>query len=503
MAFSIEVEEWVGGVWHRFITRRADPDFTHAQVQLSDLQRSLALLYHALGGASAVQIQAAQPRELLLRRNLLQQVAGTCKQMPVAWCDAQNLRLPPSLAVFPHAELNRELYRWLAMLAAVADGMRHWGRDNQRWVGELLRRYPALRPRYQRLVEAHLRLRPDPDSLPPASAALERDLRQALREPGSVTDFAHDERAPWPLPLWLYPPQAQGTGACSELPEEGEGSAASPNPAQRKLRKRASRIDDGGGKGGLLLFRLESLFSWSEHVQLDRCNDDSEDLDAALVAEDLDELTLSLQRTRKGGGLRLDLDLPGADQDDLPLGEGLRLPEWDYRRASLHEDHVCVQLYHPRAAEAQALPARLALPASTAKGCFVAPTIIELGSIRDLRREHFGPVLHVVRFGAGVEALAQVVADINATGFGLTLGLHSRIAETRRFVQAHARVGNFYVNRNQIGAVVESQPFGGEGLSGTGPKAGGPHYLARFATERVMTIDTTAAGGNASLLAAG
>jgi RHH-type proline utilization regulon transcriptional repressor/proline dehydrogenase/delta 1-pyrroline-5-carboxylate dehydrogenase len=96
-----------------------------------------------------------------------------------------------------------------------------------------------------------------------------------------------------------------------------------------------------------------------------------------------------------------------------------------------------------------------------------------------------------------------VLDDINATGFGLTLGLHSRIAATRRFVQARARVGNFYVNRNQIGAVVESQPFGGEGLSGTGPKAGGPHYLLRFSTERVMTIDTTAAGGNASLLAAG
>ncbi|MFN3864103.1 MAG: bifunctional proline dehydrogenase/L-glutamate gamma-semialdehyde dehydrogenase PutA [Erythrobacter sp.] len=144
---------------------------------------------------------------------------------------------------------------------------------------------------------------------------------------------------------------------------------------------------------------------------------------------------------------------------------------------------------------------RLPLPAACAGGCFVAPTIIEVPSIRALDDEHFGPILHVARFGAG--ELAQVVADINATGFGLTLGLHSRIAETRRFVQAHARVGNFYVNRNQIGAVVESQPFGGEGLSGTGPKAGGPHYLARFATERVMTIDTTAAGGNASLLAAG
>jgi RHH-type transcriptional regulator, proline utilization regulon repressor / proline dehydrogenase / delta 1-pyrroline-5-carboxylate dehydrogenase len=144
---------------------------------------------------------------------------------------------------------------------------------------------------------------------------------------------------------------------------------------------------------------------------------------------------------------------------------------------------------------------RLDLPPVAAKGCFVAPTIIEMPSISALEEEHFGPVLHIVRFAAG--AIEQVIADINATGFGLTLGLHSRIAATRDLVRARAKVGNFYVNRNQIGAVVESQPFGGEGLSGTGPKAGGPHYLARFATERVMTIDTTAAGGNASLLAAG
>ncbi len=141
------------------------------------------------------------------------------------------------------------------------------------------------------------------------------------------------------------------------------------------------------------------------------------------------------------------------------------------------------------------------LPETPAKGHFVAPTIIAIAGIADLSKENFGPVLHVVRFKSG--ELGKVVADINATGYGLTLGLHSRIAETRRFVQAHAKVGNFYVNRNQIGAVVGSQPFGGEGLSGTGPKAGGPHYLARFATERVVTIDTTAAGGNASLLAAG
>ncbi len=142
---------------------------------------------------------------------------------------------------------------------------------------------------------------------------------------------------------------------------------------------------------------------------------------------------------------------------------------------------------------------RRKLPKGASKGCFVAPTIIEIASIRDLRRENFGPVLHVARFPA--DQLERVVEDINAVGYGLTLGLHSRIAETARTVERLARVGNLYVNRNQIGAVVESQPFGGEGLSGTGPKAGGPHYVLRFATERVVCIDTTAAGGNASLLA--
>ncbi|HZB68776.1 MAG TPA: bifunctional proline dehydrogenase/L-glutamate gamma-semialdehyde dehydrogenase PutA, partial [Sphingomicrobium sp.] len=143
---------------------------------------------------------------------------------------------------------------------------------------------------------------------------------------------------------------------------------------------------------------------------------------------------------------------------------------------------------------------RLPLPNEAAHGSFVAPAMYEIKSLSDLNRENFGPILHVVRFAA--EDLGKVVDDINATGYGLTLGLQSRIDTVREFVEQRARVGNFYVNRNQIGAVVESQPFGGEGLSGTGPKAGGPHYVARFATERVTCIDTTAAGGNATLMAA-
>jgi RHH-type proline utilization regulon transcriptional repressor/proline dehydrogenase/delta 1-pyrroline-5-carboxylate dehydrogenase len=138
-------------------------------------------------------------------------------------------------------------------------------------------------------------------------------------------------------------------------------------------------------------------------------------------------------------------------------------------------------------------------PKEAAHGCFVAPAFYEIQSLSQLNRENFGAILHVIRFPG--DKLDKVVEDINATGYGLTLGLQSRIDSVRDYVEEHARVGNFYVNRNQIGAVVESQPFGGEGLSGTGPKAGGPHYVARFATERVTCIDTTAAGGNASLMA--
>jgi RHH-type proline utilization regulon transcriptional repressor/proline dehydrogenase/delta 1-pyrroline-5-carboxylate dehydrogenase len=132
-------------------------------------------------------------------------------------------------------------------------------------------------------------------------------------------------------------------------------------------------------------------------------------------------------------------------------------------------------------------------------GHFVAPTMIRIDRIGDLTREIFGPVLHVVRYDG--ERLDDVIDAINATGYGLTLGLHSRIDAVAAHVAARARVGNVYVNRNQIGAVVGVQPFGGRGLSGTGPKAGGPHYLLRFAEEKTISTDVTAAGGNAALMA--
>jgi len=144
---------------------------------------------------------------------------------------------------------------------------------------------------------------------------------------------------------------------------------------------------------------------------------------------------------------------------------------------------------------------RYAGPLPTGAGHYIAPCVIELDQPEDLAREIFGPILHVVRWKTG--ELEQLVERINARGYGLTLGVHSRISDHIERVCRRAKIGNIYVNRSMIGAVVGVQPFGGEGLSGTGPKAGGPNYLLRFCTERVVSVDLTSLGGNAGLLGLG
>jgi RHH-type proline utilization regulon transcriptional repressor/proline dehydrogenase/delta 1-pyrroline-5-carboxylate dehydrogenase len=141
---------------------------------------------------------------------------------------------------------------------------------------------------------------------------------------------------------------------------------------------------------------------------------------------------------------------------------------------------------------------RARISEDAAGGRFFAPLVVELPNLSMVEREIFGPIVHVVRYRAS--ELDQVIDAVNAKGYGLTLGVHTRIDSTAERIAKRARVGNVYINRNMIGAVVGVQPFGGLGLSGTGPKAGGPHYLPRFATEQTVTTNTAAVGGNTTLL---
>jgi RHH-type proline utilization regulon transcriptional repressor/proline dehydrogenase/delta 1-pyrroline-5-carboxylate dehydrogenase len=184
--------------------------------------------------------------------------------------------------------------------------------------------------------------------------------------------------------------------------------------------------------------------------------------------------------------------------DELKLGDPMRL-DTDIGPVIDEEARGTLQKHADAMAREAKLLRRLPLGPDCANGTFFAPHVFEIDSIARLKREVFGPVLHVVRYSA--DRLEAVCDAINATGYGLTLGVHSRIEETADLIRERIHAGNIYVNRNQVGAVVGVQPFGGEGLSGTGPKAGGPNYLLRFALERTYTVNTTAAGGNAALLA--
>jgi RHH-type proline utilization regulon transcriptional repressor/proline dehydrogenase/delta 1-pyrroline-5-carboxylate dehydrogenase len=202
------------------------------------------------------------------------------------------------------------------------------------------------------------------------------------------------------------------------------------------------------------------------------------------IQEDIADRTLAL--------------LSGA-MDDLVVGDPSR-PETDIgpvisgRAAEQLGQHVA------RMRKEAKLLKSVPLDERHSHGSFVAPQLVELRDARQLASEQFGPILHVVRFRAA--ELDQVIESIRSSGYGLTLGVQTRIDATWQRVHAGTMVGNMYVNRNMVGAVVGVQPFGGSGLSGTGPKAGGPHYLLRFATERTLTINTTAAGGNTALLSA-
>ncbi len=337
------MEEFVGEVWHKLITGQARSDFGAARVELATLQSQLATYFRALGGEPGKSVEGADERRFATRRKLAQRVAGTHRRFPVCWQDDRSLKLPLSLACFEDAELNEALYFWLTALAAQQPQVRHWLTDNQQATLALLRQRPGLVAGYQRLATATLAMRPLLSSLKGAEREREAVIQQAIREPGSVDALPRAKGDPLPVVLWLYPAPLQSFACAPEdnLDDQGEGGTAMETPEGG--RKQAERTDDGKETDGLLVFKLESLFSWTEQVALDRPQEEDLDQDLNGVAEDLDVITLSRQRRAGSAGIKFDMDLPAAQHDDLPVGDGIRLPEWDYRKQVLLEDYCLLQ----------------------------------------------------------------------------------------------------------------------------------------------------------------
>lgn len=354
------MEEQVGIAWHRLINRLAARRFPEAAVELASVSRAAALLFRALGGDHGVAVQAGVQTLHGARRSLLERLAGSARKVDLAWVDHQALRLPPVIDAFPATSLNRDLYFWLAALCAVDPQPRlPWLARNQAAVQAIIRDYPGLAARYGRLVEAEIARRPQISKLAPDEARQEQAIRAALRKPGSVAALPAARRPPHPVLLWLRP----------ELPATGKNTPPDKSPDQPsqtanalqsdKKRRTAEHTEMPERKDGLLIFRPESIFSWTEYAKVEHETKENEDQDLAQAADDLDVIAIARDSRNIAKKLSMTLDLPTAESDNPPLDGGRMLPEWDYRTHTLKPDQCRVNTIPLADAKPCALPEHL------------------------------------------------------------------------------------------------------------------------------------------------
>lgn len=384
------MEETVGLLWHRLITRAAGGHFPTAAVKLKEIEKVAGVFFRALGGDPGLRVAAATADGHGARRSLLQRIAGADERISRGRMDIATLRLPPAIDALPERGLNRDLYLWLAALAAGhgagdpdADAAADAAlaplpggefdtaatrelRENQRATLRALQRWPGIETRYRRLVDAVIAQRPRLDKLPTAEAAREHLLRQALRAPGSVAalpPLPPKARATQPVLLWLSDFRGAQQGGLTGMGSGGEAGEADTSKPGRDASEQAHRVDrqeDAPEQHGMIIpFRAESLLSVAEFIKVKRSTDDDPDDNAADAAANLDKLSITRDGERVASKVRFDLDLPSAAEDDIVLGEGIPLPEWDYRKSLLREDHVRLIELTPSVHDVRAAPCPL------------------------------------------------------------------------------------------------------------------------------------------------
>lgn len=340
------MEEYVGELWDRLITGAAEKRHAAVTVKLDDIAKSAAIFFRALGGDPGLGISAAPAVRHGARRRLLQRVAGSGEKVELSWRDGEVLRLPSQIDLFAEQVLNRDLYFWLVALAAVdADNSQPWIIRNQLATQATLERFPGLQSRYNRLVAAVIALRISPEKLPADEAVQENTIRQALQYPGTVDAITLAARPFQPVPLWPHPHppvSAAASSAAGAGSPEQRGNAATKKSRRKHLAQRTDVKEDKNGF--LMMFRAESLFSWSEFVKVNRPQDEEDDAETAqLAAEDMDNLTIARDGKTSAANVRFDLDLPAGAADDTPLGEGVLLPEWNWKKQVLQPDYCSLQ----------------------------------------------------------------------------------------------------------------------------------------------------------------
>ncbi|MEY3220693.1 MAG: hypothetical protein RIT27_2050 [Pseudomonadota bacterium] len=372
------MEEYVGQLWHRFITKAAEQTFPDAKVSFEEIQKPIGILFRALGGDGGLRIEATHATSHQARRTWLQKVAGTAKQIELAWRDQETLRLPSEVAVFPEKYLNRETFIWLAALATIEHPETDWLLRNQLLTQLTLQRFSGLENRYKNLIKHYLPLRKI-TGLSKEELAQELAIQQALLNPCSVKALPPCEKSPQPVHLWLHPSpplraKAVKSPNAPENPPEGETKR---QQAKDQRRRSGERTEAPDGKKGLLAFRLESLFTRAEYVKVDRTTDDEEDLSKAQDAlEDMEHLSITQDNKKSATTLKFDLDLPPNLMEETRLEGDILLPEWDYKKQLMRANFCNLQMYYNTNADTVELPVHLRKTAQRLRKQFeaLAPT---------------------------------------------------------------------------------------------------------------------------------
>ena len=366
------MEETIGAWWDKIVTKVAYSGFPDARVELSEIAPLASIVYRALGGDAGLQLQTSTAQRHGASLSWLQRIAGIGERCELAWSSDQHLYLPSFVDCYPTRELNRELYLWLLLLLAhdVAP-QASWIQRNQAATCAVLNAFPGMRQRYLRLVQNHLPLRRQYQANMRTSSNVAKNeamIAQALLEPGSLNEELADGTSIYPVVCWMRPDIGDANNSLVKpraRPAQQENQAKdkrhTDQEAKTKKKKHSAQYTDMPQPKSpfMLLFRAESLFSWAEYVKVNRDLDEDDNPDAEKAAEDLDFMSVANDGKSLANRLRFDLDLPSEADDDIILTEGLRYPEWNYKKQAYLNDHTHVEMMLARDAQEQALPLHL------------------------------------------------------------------------------------------------------------------------------------------------
>ena len=340
------MEEHIGKVWHKYISKKAIKSYDEQKVYFQDLKKFLKIFYHLLGGDKAKDILITDKRPIFKQRTLIEKVSGVGKSFFLPWQDEKALYLPASLSCFSKKQDNEMLYFWLvAMMSKTIIKQNNLIIQNIKNTNELLNTYEGFNSFYERcsneLFENH-------EELSFIKSLNEKDLRN---ESTNIQPFY----------LWIYPAlNSKKILEDFEDDDELEGVKKDPSKTETlQMKKQVNKMDDKKKTDGLLMFLPESLMSILEQVNIDRSEDDSFDEDALYNAEDLDEITLGRKKANLNARIKMDLDISSNSQEEFPLGKGFFLDEWDYKKNAYLENYVKIKPIITTNIKAISIPKRL------------------------------------------------------------------------------------------------------------------------------------------------